>query len=211
MAGIERARQGIGLIVVDVQRVFTSPKSPLADRGVDLSQMEATVPSVRELLAAVRSSGMPIFFIRAVRRDDGSDAPQNVYDILPAVYQSGEPICCAGQMTTDYVEGIGPLEGEYEVHKRRYNAFNGTSLDYYLRAENVDTVLVCGFASNVCVESTVRGAHERGYNAIVVEDCCASFSKAMHESAMANIDLFFGTTMPFDSVRREFLTGSIEL
>ena len=184
------------LVVVDVQRAFASPESPLVGAGLDVSDPVETVPRVKDLIGLARDASLPIVFTRSYRLSDGRDAPEAVYDILPKINRSGDPICCAGSGDVRFVEGIGPRDSgrEYEVRKQRYDAFHGTQLEYYLRAEDVDTLLVCGFTTNVCVEGTARGAHERGFDVVVAEDCCASFSVEQHDAGIRNIELLLGTT-----------------
>jgi len=191
------------LLVVDVQRAFAAPDSPLADAGLDVSDPVETVPRVESLLDMARAADLPVAFTRSYRRADGRDAAEVVYDVLPRVARSGDPICCAGSDDVAFVDGVEPREDEYEVHKQRYDAFHGTSLAYYLRAEDVDTLLVCGFTTNVCVEGTARGAHERGFNVLLVEDCCASFSADQHAAGVRNVELMLGTTATLDEVRTE--------
>lgn len=190
-----------GLVVVDVQNAFAAEESPIADRGVDLSGPIGTVPRVRELVGIARDVGLPIAYTRSVRRPDNRDGPERQHEILPRIYRSGDPICCAGNPDTDYVEGVDPAADEYEVEKRRYDAFVGTPLESYLRVEGVETVLFCGFTTNVCVEGTARGAHERGFDVVVVEDGCASFAEEMHEASLENVDLMLGTTATVEQVR----------
>lgn len=192
--------ESTALIVVDAQNAFAAVDSPLVDRGVDLSGPIETVPRVAELVETTREAGLPIAYTRSVRRGDNRDGPERAHRILPEVYREGEPICCAGNPDVAYVDGIEPAPDEYEVEKRRYDAFHGTPLESYLRVEGVETTLFCGFTTNVCVESTARGAHERGFDVVLVEDCCASFSPEMHESALRNAELMLGTTATSEQV-----------
>lgn len=182
------------LIVVDAQVAFASSESPIADRDVDLTGPVETVPRVARLIDAAREAGLTIAYTRSMRRGDNRDGPERTHRILPEIYREGEPICCVGNPEVEYVEGVDPAPDEYEVTKRRYDGFHGTDLEAYLRVEGVETALLCGFTTNVCVESTARGAHERGFDVVVVEDCCASFSPEMHESALRNAELMLGTT-----------------
>ncbi|WP_436348252.1 cysteine hydrolase family protein [Natronorubrum sp. FCH18a] len=188
----------VSLIVVDAQTAFASETSPLADRGVDMAPMIETVTRLRTLLSSVRDAAVPIAFTRLVRRADGKDAPRTVYDVCPGIYRDGEPICCEGSPETAFLEGIEPLEDEYAVEKQRYDAFVGTDLDRHLRTESVSTVLIAGFATNVCVESTVRSAHERGYDALVIENCCSAFDERAHRSAIDNVESYFGGTLSLE-------------
>lgn len=192
----------IGVIVVDAQRAFASENSPLADRGADMERMIETIPRIRTLLATARDASVPIAFTRSVRRSDGRDAPRNVYDVCPGIYRDGEPICRAGAPETGFLESLEPLDSEYAVEKQRYDAFVGTDLDRHLRTESVSTVLFAGFATNVCVESTARSAHERGYNVLLVEDCCNAFEERAHQSAIDNVESYFGDTLALEEANR---------
>lgn len=189
------------LVVVDAQVAFASEESPIAARGVDLSGPVETLPRVVDLVESAREAGLPIAYTRSVRRADDRDGPRRAYAILPEIYRDGEPICRAGSPDAAYAPGIEPATDEYQVEKRRYDAFHGTPLESYLRIEGVETVLFCGFTTNVCVESTARGAHERGFDVVLVSDCCASFSDEMHESALRNAELMLGTTATAAQVR----------
>ncbi len=195
-------RDGTALVVVDAQKAFASEVSPLADRGINMEPMIETVPKLRTLLSAARCSDVPIAFTRSVRRDDEKDAPQNIYDICPGIYREGEPICREGDPETAFLKGFEPTADEYTVEKQRYDAFVGTELDRYLRAESVSTVLISGFTTNVCVESTVRSAHERGYNVLLIEDCCNAFNEESHQAAIDTVESFFGDTVSLKTATR---------
>jgi ureidoacrylate peracid hydrolase len=78
------------------------------------------------------------------------------------------------------------------VVKHRFNAFIDTELALILRSRRIRTLVVAGVLTNVCVESTVREAFFRDYYAVVPEECVATYDKAQHDAALANIDTFFG-------------------
>ena len=192
------------LLVVDAQKVFAAEDSALGDRGADVSRAVRTVPNVTEVVSLARRESVPIVFTRSYRREDGMDSHQRVFDVVPDIHRGDRPICCAGSEGVEYVDGLEPQPDEYEVRKQRYDAFHNTRLDSHLRAESVETVLVCGFTSNVCVEGTARGAHERGYNVVVIEDCCNAYTEADHRSAMRTTDLVLGTTATLEELRSLF-------
>lgn len=199
------SRDTTALVVVDVQRAFASRDSPLTAVGLDLTGPIETVPKVERLLAAAREAGLTVAFTRSYRRADGRDAGDHVHDVLPTINRDGTAICCAGSDDVEYVDGVGPRDDEYEVRKVRYDAFHNTPLEYYLRAEGTETVLVCGFTTNVCVEGTARGAYERGFDVVLVEDCCASYTEAEHRSAVHNVELMLGTTTTLAELSEGFL------
>lgn len=183
------------LIVVDVQRGFTGP---------DMAQQR--LPNVRALAELARDAGLMVVFTRSYRRDDGTDSAQEVYDIVPEAFRRDEITCRAG--TADVEFEIEPRTDEYTIEKQRYDAFHGTRLDYYLRAEGVDTLLMCGVNTNVCVDSTARGGHERGYNLVFVEDCCASSKRELHEASLRNFESILGPVVTREAVAE--LLGAVK-
>jgi ureidoacrylate peracid hydrolase len=189
------------LLVVDAQRGFTSSDSIYAERGLDVSMAADALPRLRSLVDTGREFGLPIVFTRTERRSDGKDAPGEVFDILPAAYQDyGEATLKAGTDDVSFSKGVEPRPDEYEVPKQFENAFHGTRLETYLRTEGVETLVVCGFMSNVCVSSTVRGAHERGFNIVMAEDASASYDKAMHEALCRTVEYIYGVTIAVDDL-----------
>ena len=193
------------LLVVDAQNAFAAKGSPLADNGLDLSKTVATVPVVRQALDVAREVGMTVAFSRSVREPDHTEDPSSRFDIVPTVDQ-GETICQAGDWDAQYVDRIDPRPGELEVEKQGFNAFHGTDLDYYLRTEGVDTLVLCGFVTDVCVEGTARGARERGYNLALASDACASYTEDRHRMAVDFVDSYLGTAMSLADVRDALTT-----
>lgn len=198
----------VGLLAVDAQVVFASPKSPLARAGVDVNPAAERVPTLCGLLNAARDAGVPVFFTRSVRRADGKDAPRHRYDIVPEQYRSGDPICCAGDPGTAFIEGIEPRDGEYAVEKGRYDPFYETPLETYLRIEGVETVVIGGFTTDICVEAAARGAHERGFNVLLVEDCCAAYDMDRHENTLETIERAIGAVTQSTDARSLFAKAS---
>jgi ureidoacrylate peracid hydrolase len=193
---------GAALVVVDLQRAFTSEDSPLYDRGFEVPNVDRIVERSSNLADAARDASLPVVFTRLLRRSDGKDAPRNVYDLSPSAYTDyGDTICLEGNPESEFSEGISPKPEDYEIEKPNQDAFYGTKLDFYLRTEDVDTLIVCGLVSNVCVEGTIRGGHERGYNVVMVDDTCGSYDEEMHEATVRNVEYMFGVTASFESVR----------
>ncbi|RVQ69677.1 isochorismatase family protein [Croceicoccus ponticola] len=82
-------------------------------------------------------------------------------------------------------EVLGPMKGDLSITKYNWGAFFGTSLDLHLRRRGIDTIILCGIATNFGVESTARQAHERGYQQIIVDDAISAFSEDEHEASLS--------------------------
>lgn len=188
------------LLVVDAQNAFAAAGSPLAEKGLDLSKMVATVPKVQAAVELARRSETTVAFSRTVRDPALTEDPASRFDVVSGV-DRGETICQLGDWDAMYVNKIDPEAGEYEVLKQGYDAFHGTALDYYFRTAGIETVLICGFVTDVCVEGTARGAHERGYNVALVADACASYTEERHRTAVDFVDSYLGVVVSLAEVR----------
>lgn len=195
------SRTSSGIVLVDVQKAFASSDGSIAESGTDVSPATETLPAVRELIDVARDVGIPLFFTRSVRRADERDAPHRIYDVVPDVYRGEQATCREGTTDVEYADRIDPRPEDYEVTKTRYNGFHDTPLELYLRNEGVETVLLAGVTSNVCVESTARGAHERGFNVVMVEDCCAAYSVDEHRSAAHTVESYLGAVTTLRRVK----------
>ena len=87
---------------------------------------------------------------------------------------------------------MAPRAGDAVVTKHRFGAFTGTDLDVILRSQGIKTVVMTGIATNICVESTAREAFMRDYFVVLADDACAAYSRAQHDTTLANIDIAFG-------------------
>ncbi|MEF8774473.1 MAG: isochorismatase family cysteine hydrolase [Halobacteriales archaeon] len=189
------------LLVVDAQRAFAHRDSPLADRGLDLSGPAESVPRVTALLGTFRDAGAPIAFTRSIR-DPRTDDPAVAHDVVPGNHRGdGDLLWRPGSWEAEYVAGVEPRHDEHEVEKRGYDAFHGTPLDALLRTDGVQTLVVCGFVTDVCVEGTARGAHERGYDVVLAEDACDSYTDERHGQAVDFLASYLGAAASTARIR----------
>ena len=112
-----------------------------------------------------------------------------------------EPSCLRYTPDVEYVDGLEPEPDEYEVTKQRYDAFEGSNLERWLRTEAVGTVLLCGFMTNGCVEATARSAYERGFDVVLADDCAASITGRAHRAAVENVDTLLGAAVESDGIQ----------
>lgn len=176
------------LLVVDVQNDFVSPKGSAAQRGDDVRAAQAMVSKLIRLIDEARRVSLPVVYIRTTH-SEWTDTPSWIYR---KSQQSNLNTCREGTWGAEFYDGISPLPGERVVIKHRYSAFINTDLNTVLRAKGVESVLVTGVATNVCVETTARDAYMFDYYVTFVEDCAAAYDPKLHESTLENMRRHFG-------------------
>ena len=180
------------LVIIDMQRDFLEPGGFGAALGNDVSRLQRAVAPCREVLAAARRLGMLVIHTREGHRPDLSDAP-------PLKVERGDPatrigahgpmgrILVRGEPGHDIIPELYPLSGEPVIDKPGKGAFYQTDLEIMLHSRAIGTLLVCGVTTEVCVNTTVREANDRGFRCIVLSDCCASYFPEFHEAGLAMI------------------------
>ncbi len=177
------------LIVVDVQNDFCHSQGAISKRNVDLSNVRnKVVPALISLIAKCRETRLPVIFVKTVH-GDWTNSPSWMGRMGGTV--SKIPICAAGTQGAEFY-GVEPKPDDFIVTKHRYSGFVGTDLNLVLRSKGIETVLMTGVATNVCVETTARDAFNLDYHVIFVEDCCGSYSAEEHAATLNNINKYFG-------------------
>lgn len=191
-AALELAWAHTALLIIDMQRDFLEPGGFGETLGNDVSRLKAAVAPCRAMLAAARDVGMLIIHTREGHLPDLSDAP-------PAKIERGAPsmrigdsgpmgrILVRGEPGHDIVPELYPVAGEIVIDKSGKGAFYNTALDELLRSRGIDNLLVCGVTTEVCVNTTVREANDRGYRCVVLADCCASYFPEFHDMGLKMI------------------------
>ncbi|MGC6400279.1 cysteine hydrolase family protein [Sphingomonas sp. FW199] len=170
------------LVVVDVQTDFASPHGLLGRVGVDLSSVPPALANIQALIAAARTAGATIAFMRVVTRPEtDSDALKTL--MLRKGMPGGEAICRIEDGGADYF-GVTPEPGDVEIDKLLYDSFHGTDLDAQLRARGVETLVMTGFSTDCCVDQTARAAFHHGYHVFIVSDATAAYDPTLHASAL---------------------------
>ncbi len=179
-------------VIIDMQRDFLEPGGFGETLGNDVSQLRRAIEPCRQLLAALRAENILIIHTREGHRPDLSDAP-------PAKIERGSPksrigdvgpmgrILVRGEVGHDIIEELYPIEGEPVIDKPGKGAFYATELGTILHARGIETLIVCGVTTEVCVHTTVREANDRGYRCIVLSDCTASYFPEFHEVGLRMI------------------------
>ena len=180
------------LIIIDMQRDFLEPGGFGETLGNDVSRLQAAVGPCKAVLDAARATGMLVIHTREGHRPDLSDAP-------PAKVERGAPskrigdagpmgrILVRGEPGHDIVAALYPAAGEPVIDKPGKGAFYQTDLESMLKNRGIETLLVCGVTTEVCVNTTVREANDRGYRCVVVADACASYFPEFHDMGLKMI------------------------
>jgi nicotinamidase-related amidase len=180
------------LLIIDMQRDFLEPGGFGEMLGNDVSQLRRTIEPNKKLLAAWRGAGLQVMHTREGHRPDLTDLP-------PAKKIRGRSATCIGdsgpmgrilvrgEAGHDIIPELYPLPSEPVIDKPGKGAFYQTDLDLMLRNRGIDTLFVCGVTTEVCVNTTVREANDRGFRCIVLSDCCASYFPEFHEMGLAMI------------------------
>src|SRR6202046_3773428 len=177
------------LVIIDMQRDFLEPGGFGAALGNDVSMLQAAVGPCRETLSAARTIGMLVIHTREGHRPDLSDAPPHKVERGDPASRIGAPgpmgrILVRGEPGHDIIPELYPLQDEPVIDKPGKGAFYQTDLDLMLRNRGIDTLFVCGVTTEVCVNTTVREANDRGFRCIVLSDCCGSYFPEFHEMGL---------------------------
>jgi len=192
------------LLVIDMQRDFLDPGGYAAKAGLDISRLREPITSIRALLAAARHERVNVVHTREGHLPDLSDCPPAKLERSSA---AGAPIgsqgplgrlLLRGEYGHDFIDELQPWPGELVVDKPGYSAFEHTDLQAWLEQRGIETLILTGVTTEVCVSSTLRTAVDRGYRCITVRDACASSYADLHAATLATIGVeggIFGQVM----------------
>jgi nicotinamidase-related amidase len=180
------------LLIIDMQRDFLEPGGFGEALGNDVTRLQAAVAPCRAVLAAARHAGLLVIHTREGHRPDLSDAPTLKVERGDPALRIGAPgpmgrILIRGEPGHDIIPELYPTAGEPVIDKPGKGAFYQTDLEFMLRNRGIDTLFVCGVTTEVCVNTTVREANDRGFRCIVLADCCASYFPQFNEMGLAMI------------------------
>ncbi len=186
----EFAPKSLALIVIDMQRDFAEPGGFGESLGNDVSRITAIVPTVVKLIAGFRQAGLPVIHTMECHKPDLSDLP-------PAKRNRGKPalrigdqgpmgrILIRGEPGTAILDAVAPLPGELVIEKPGKGAFYATSLGEDLKRLGIKQLVFAGVTTEVCVQTTMREANDRGYDCLLVEDATESYFPEFKKAALA--------------------------
>ena len=168
------------------------------------------VPNNRRLLDFFRHNDLRIVYLTVgPELPDGSDLSPIIKRRVSQRQAEGQPVTVFRKGTFEHsiIEELKPQEGELVVNKTSFGAFNSTGIDRFLANMGIESLVITGVATDVCVETTARDAADRGYNCILVEDACATFNQASHEAALCSFARSFGMVESTGEVIAELESG----
>jgi nicotinamidase-related amidase len=178
------------LVIIDMQNDFCSPGGFGEMLGNDITLTRSIIPVIQQLLQVARKAGLLIIHTREGHLPDLSDCPPSK---LERSKKQGAGIGDRGPMGRLLVRGerghaivpeLAPLEGEPVIDKPGKGAFYQTELESLLIQNKIETLLLCGVTTHVCVHTTLREANDRGFECLVLEDATAAFDPVDQQAAL---------------------------
>jgi nicotinamidase-related amidase len=177
------------LVIIDMQRDFVDPGGFGEALGNDVSLLRKAIEPTRKVLEAARGREMLVIHTREGHRPDLSDLPASKKLRGRLKSGIGDPgpmgrILVRGEHGHDIIDELKPAPGEPVVDKPGKGAFYATDLDSLLHNRGIRRLVVCGVTTEVCVNTTVREANDRGYDCLVLEDCVGSYFPEFQVAAL---------------------------
>jgi nicotinamidase-related amidase len=185
-------RDSLGLIIIDMQRDFVEPGGFGASLGNDVSRLGAIVPTVARLLAGFRRAGLPVIHTRECHRPDLSDLPDAKRDRGTPNLRIGEPgpmgrLLVAGEAGAEIIPELAPMPGEIVLDKPGKGAFCRTNFEALLQERGLRHLIFAGVTTEVCVQTTMREANDRGYDCLLATDATESYFPSFKASTIEMI------------------------
>jgi len=194
------------LIIVDMQNDFVHAEGGFAhiareapEAGIDMPFLMGTIPYVQRLAAAFRAARRPVVYIAHMVKPDYSDAQFPYWRI--GLHSGGSrPFIVEGTWGAQIIDALQPQPGEHLVIKKGFGGFANTPLDTILRTMGVNTCVVAGVTTCVCVSTTIRGGVEHNYRMVLVEDGVAEINRYTHEAELQTMARLFADVKTTDEV-----------
>lgn len=170
----------LALVIIDMQRDFLEPGGFGDALGNDVVRLNAIVPTLSKLLETFRTHRLPIFHTIECHQPDLSDCPAAKLKRGNSALKIGDVgpmgrILIQGEPGNEIISELAPLPDEVLIPKPGKGAFYATSLQAHLQEQGITHLIITGVTTEVCVQTTMREANDRGYECLLVEDCTESY------------------------------------
>lgn len=197
------------LVVIDMQNDFSHRNGffggggydPLGQgtRAVDMTMCEEMAPKLRRLIAAARTAGTRIYYVRSFF--DDHYLPPMLRLRKRRIGRTGD-VCPEGKWGSEQLEGFDPQPGDRLITKYVHSAFIGTDLRNRLESDGIKSLIVTGVVTEICVESTVRDGCMTGFYIVVPRDCVATYLMDVHEQSLARFGAYWAWITESDELMR---------
>jgi ureidoacrylate peracid hydrolase len=190
----------VALLIIDMQNAFVKKEGSLSKLGINTSRTSNVIEPIKAIKAAAKKANMPVVYLKMAMRADYKDAGI-LQEVFPPLKDLGH--CVIDTWDNEIIEELAPDKDDILVDKHTFSGFYNTKLESILRNLNIDTLIVTGIATNICVESTVRDGFVRNFKIIVPKEATASYDEIMEQGSFINFEFGFAKIESVEEVLKK--------
>lgn len=197
MSELSFKKENCALLIIDMQNAFIHKEGSLSKMGLDTSRTSIVIEPIKQLKDKFKAVNRPVIYIQHTHRRDRVDAGL-IAKVFPPIMDLGH--CFDGSWDGDFIDELKPNDDDFIIKKNRFSAFYNTKLEEILRGLDIETLVVTGIATNICVESTIRDAFYRDFNVFVPREATASYTIEQEQGALGNFEFAFARIKSLEEI-----------